>query len=79
VVAAARTESASVVIDLAGVDYISGAGVTVLREAAGNGTRMILCGLREPVRIALELAQALAGLTVMADRQAAIESLIADS
>jgi anti-anti-sigma factor len=79
VVSAARTDSGSLVIDLADVDYISGAGVAVLKEAARNGTRMILCGLREPVRITLELAQVLDGLTVMADRQAAIESLIPDS
>ncbi len=75
---AARTESSAVIVDLASVDYISGLGVTVLREAATNGSRMIVCGLREPVRITLELGQALSGVIVKENRDAAIEWLNAD-
>ena len=78
VLAAAQTESTAVIIDLASVDYISGLGVAVLREAATNGSRMIVCGLREPVRITLELAQVLAGVIVKENRDAAIELLNAD-
>ena len=74
--AAARAESASVVIDLQGVDYISGAGVVALRDFTGAaGERAILCGLREPVRVTLELAGLLDGLEVEATRANAVEKL----
>jgi anti-anti-sigma factor len=74
-VARARTEAASIVIDLSSVDYISGPGVAVLRQASSNGGRIIICGLKEPVRITLELAQVLSDVVVKDNRQAAIESL----
>lgn len=78
VLSAARTESTAVIIDLASVDYISGLGVTVLREAATNGSRMIVCGLSEAVLITLELAQVLSGVIVKENRDAAIAFLNAD-
>ena len=50
---------ARLVIDLAGVDYISSAGLKALVAAAGLCARargaMALCTLTEPVRIALDL------------------------
>ena len=74
--AAARAESACVVIDLQEVDYISGAGVVALRDlAASDGARTVLCGLREPVRITLELAGLLDGVQVEATRAGAVERL----
>jgi anti-anti-sigma factor len=74
--AAARAESASVVIDLQGVDYISGAGVTALLDlTAGAGSRAILCELREPVRVTLELAGLLDNVEVEATRADALEKL----
>lgn len=74
--AAARGESAGVVIDLQGVDYISGAGVAALRDlASSDGARAILCGLREPVRITLELAGLLDAVLVEATRAGAVEKL----
>src|SRR5688500_2558494 len=74
--AAACAESAWVVIDLQGVDYISGAGVTALLDlAAGAGSRAILCGLREPVRVTLELAGLLDNVEVEAGRANAMEKL----
>ena len=76
--AAARAESACVVIDLQGVDYISGAGVVALRDfSAGDGARAILCELREPVRITLELAGLLDGVMVEATRASAVARLTA--
>ena len=75
-VSAARAESPRVVIDLEKVDYISGPGVTVLREAASvEGGRAILCGLQEPVRITLELAGMPDGASIEATRADAIEKL----
>ena len=73
---AARAESPRVVIDLEGVDYISGSGLMALSNAvAGQGDPAILCGLREPVRITLELAGLLEGVPVEDSRAAAIEKL----
>jgi anti-anti-sigma factor len=73
---AARAESARVVIDLDGVDYISGSGLMALSNAAaGEGAHAILCGLREPVRITLELAGLLEGVSVEDSRATAIDTL----
>ena len=75
-VTAARAEASRVVIDLEEVDYISGAGVSVLCEAASiEGGRAILCGLREPVRIAHELGGMPDGASIEATRADAIEKL----
>jgi anti-anti-sigma factor len=73
---AARAEAPRLVIDLEGVDYISGSGLTALRDAAaGEGGQTILCGLREPVRITLDLAGLLDGVSIETTRAAAIERL----
>jgi anti-anti-sigma factor len=49
-----------VVVDLAGVDYVSSAGLQVLARAserlAGSGGRLVLAAAQPPVRVALELA-----------------------
>jgi anti-anti-sigma factor len=74
--AAARAEWPRVVIDLEGVDYISGSGLVALRDAAaGEGGHAILCALREPVRITLELAGLLDGASIEDTRAAAIDRL----
>jgi anti-anti-sigma factor len=78
VVTSARAYAATVIIDLSGVDYISGAGVSVLGNAAHNGDRIVVCGLKDSVRITLELAQVLPELAVEDNRELAIGSLITD-
>jgi anti-anti-sigma factor len=49
-----------VVLDLAGVDYISSPGLRAIASAADRCTAgdgmLVLCAVGEPVRIALELA-----------------------
>ena len=76
VLAAAQAESPYVVIDLEGVDYISGPGVMALRDAvAGDGGHATLCGLSEPVRITLELAGVLDNVSIEDTRAAAIAKL----
>jgi anti-anti-sigma factor len=73
---AARAESPRVVIDLEGVDYISGSGLMALRDTAtAEGGHTILCGLREPVRITLELAGLLDAVSIEGTRAEAIEKL----
>lgn len=48
------------VLDLAGVDYVSGAPLRVLRTAAerlsARGGRLVLCGVDEAVRLGIEIA-----------------------
>jgi anti-sigma B factor antagonist len=74
-VKAARAAAPRLVIDLAGVDYISGAGIKVLQKvSSNNGARTIVCGLHEAVRITLELAGALDGVGVVKDRETAIKN-----
>lgn len=64
------------VIDLAGVDYVSSAGLHALAAAAGRCVRarggLALCGLADPVRIALELGGLLPGLPAEPSRARAI-------
>ena len=75
-VAAARVESPRMVIDLQGVDYISGPGVEVLQAiGSANDERVIVCGLREAVRVTLELAGVLDSLTIEDTRAAALSRL----
>lgn len=75
-IAAARVESPRMVIDLQGVDYISGPGIEVLLAMGSpNDGRVIVCGLREAVRITLELSGVLNGLTIEDTRAAALSRL----
>jgi anti-anti-sigma factor len=64
------------VIDLTEVDYVSSAGLKALEEAACLCTRagggLALCGLGEPVRIALALGGMLADFPVEPSRDRAI-------
>ena len=76
-VAAAFAAGPRIIIDLSEVDYISGAGIRALQDTT-TGRRTILCSLRDPVRIALELARALDRVVVVENRQEALESLITD-
>ena len=67
---------ARLVIDLAGVDYVSSAGLKALASAASLCARargsLALCGLGEPVRIALELGGMLANFPVEPSRDRAV-------
>ena len=64
------------VIDLGGVDYISSAGLKALAAAANLCAHaqggLALCGLGEPVRIALDLGGMLADFPVESSRDRAL-------
>ena len=66
----------TVVIDLAGVDYINGAGLRVFETAAaslaGSGGELVVCGLQPPVQVAFDLAGAIPKLTIEPSRAAAL-------
>ncbi|MCC7180556.1 MAG: STAS domain-containing protein [Acidobacteria bacterium] len=53
-------------VDCSGVDYISGAGLAVIEQARAElhsaGGSLVLCGLREAVRVSFEVSGAGAGL-----------------
>ena len=67
-------------IDLAGVDYVSSAGIQALKTGLvpviDRGARVAISGLHEPVRLALELGGLLDLLLVGDTRQSAIAQLI---
>jgi anti-anti-sigma factor len=66
-------------VDLGGVDYLSSAGVIALEATAGRvhavGGRLVLCDVREPVRLALQLAGRLEDFAVAPSRSAGMETL----
>jgi len=67
---------ARLVIDLAGVDYVSSAGLHALAAAAGLCARargaLALCGLADPVRIAWDLGGLRPDLPIGPSRDQAI-------
>jgi stage II sporulation protein AA (anti-sigma F factor antagonist) len=73
---AVRRGNVRLVIDLAGVDYVSSAGLRALGSAAGLCVRargaLVLCGLAAAVRIALDLSGFLPDLTIEPSREQAI-------
>jgi anti-anti-sigma factor len=66
------------VIDFAGVDYFSSAGVTMIAAAASRLERargvLVLCGVSEPIRLALDLAGLLPRFAIDPSRERAIAS-----
>lgn len=58
-----------ILLDLAGVDYVSSAGLLALQDAARlareGGRRVALCNLSEPVRLAFELAGLTGHFTIL--------------
>ena len=72
---AARRQAPRVVVDLEGVDYLSGLGLAALRDTANGADTLILCGVCEAVRNTLELAGLTASVKIEGSRQAAIDGL----
>lgn len=74
-------EDLGVVVDLGALDYISGAGLDVLDQAAhiaaNGGRRFVLCGVEGSVRIAFDLAGLLDRLTVEPSRERALTTAAA--
>ena len=77
--AAVSRGDARLVIDFEGVDYVSSAGLKALANAAGLCARaqgdLALCGIGEPVRIALDLGGMLADVPVESSRDRAVARL----
>jgi anti-sigma B factor antagonist len=80
---AAATEGGDrrLVIDFAGVDYLSSAGLVVL-EAANRRVEalegaLVLCALTEPVRIVLDLAGATSRFAIEPSRDLGVARLAA--
>ena len=73
--AASRRAGGLLVLDMAGVDYVSSSGLQVLGAAASALTAsrgvLVLCCLSEPVRIAIELAGMLDAFAIEPSHQAA--------
>jgi anti-anti-sigma factor len=71
----ARGQTSRIVVDLEGVDYVSGLGLAALRETADAAETLILCGVCEAVRNTLEVAGLTTKVRIEASRQAAIDAL----
>jgi anti-anti-sigma factor len=65
-----------VIVDLAAVDYVNGAGLRVFEAAAErfevSHTELVVCGLRPAVHTAFDLAGAIPNLVIAATRDAAL-------
>ncbi len=72
---AARRQTSAMVVDLGGVDYVSGLGLRALADTADSAEALILCGVGEALRNTLELAGLLERVTIEENRQAALERL----
>jgi anti-anti-sigma factor len=73
-----RAGARHVVLDMAGVDYASSAGLMALDAAAGRmheaGGDLVLCGVSEPVRMVLDLAGLLPHFTLAPSVDAALRT-----
>jgi stage II sporulation protein AA (anti-sigma F factor antagonist) len=78
--ALATATTSGVLVDLGGLDYISGPGLAAFQEAAGRagaaGRPFVLCGLEESVRIAFDLAGLLQVLAIEPDRTRGIARVL---
>ena len=66
-------------VDLSAVDYVSSAGIRALADASGQATLaslpLTVCGLQEPVRLAMNMAGLLPALDIQPSRERALERL----
>jgi anti-anti-sigma factor len=72
---AARRHASTLIVDLEGVDYVSGLGLRTLGETADSADALILCGVGEALRNTLELAGLLDRVRIEENRLAAIDRL----
>ena len=74
---ATGSPGSGVVLDLSGVDYISSAGLRAVETAAsrmkGSGRGLVVCGLRDAVSVAFDLAGLTTAVAVEESRDQAIE------
>ena len=72
---ASRQAGNQLILDLAGVDYVSSSGLRVLGAAArslsADGGALVLCHVSDPVRIAIELAGLIDTLAIESSREKA--------
>ena len=71
----------ALVVDLSGVDYLSSPGLalleTLVADAAAAGQTLVVCGLTDPVRIAVDLSGLSATLPCAATLDEAVARLTA--
>jgi anti-anti-sigma factor len=69
-------EDVALVVDLAGLDYISGPGLSALDAASSRAAvehrTFVICGLQEAVLTCFELSGLLSTLVVESDRKSAL-------
>ena len=74
-----RAENLRLLVDLAGVDYVSSAGLSALQDIAQrlheSSGELILCALSEPVRLVFDLAGLLPAFAIEPSRAAGLARL----
>jgi anti-anti-sigma factor len=69
----------AILVDLEGVDYMSGAGLIAVDASAGRmrvaGGELVLCAACDPVRLVLEFGGLLADVPLEPSRNAGLERL----
>jgi len=74
-----RGEYLRLLVDLAGVDYMSSAGLgaleTIARRVHEAGGELVLCALSEPVRLVFDLAGLLSAFAIEPSREAGLTRL----
>jgi anti-anti-sigma factor len=74
---AAGSPGGGLVLDLTGVDYISSAGLRAVETAAArmraSGRGLVVCGLRDAVSVAFDLAGLTSAVAVEESREQAIQ------
>lgn len=73
--ASARRGTSRLIVDLQGVDYVSGLGLAALAETAEGVDTLILCGVSEAVRNTLELGGLTGRVGMEETREAALGRL----
>ena len=73
----ATSHDGGVVLDLSGVDYISSAGLRAIEAAASRmrrrGRAPVVCGVRDAVSVAFDLAGLTSAVTIEESREQAIQ------
>jgi stage II sporulation protein AA (anti-sigma F factor antagonist) len=78
-VAQGLADARGLIVDLSAVDYLSSPGLRLLEElveeASTRGRPLVFCGVTDPVRIAVDLAEMTARLPCAATRAEALRLL----
>jgi len=75
----ATSRSSAILVDLSGVDYMDSSGVgvlvTALKLSKSNGIRFVLSGIKDRVRVVMEMSGLTTLFEIFEDQDAALRAL----